>query len=64
MNEELCKAISLLLIQNSHWQKTNTPAEALANHMVRSMMLFEATLLERASWFHRSTGVQNANTLG
>lgn len=58
MNDELVQTIVAALIKNPTWNRTNTPPEILAHHMVRSMQLFESTLIERQMHFNRPTGIE------
>jgi hypothetical protein len=58
VNEELVSLIEKALIANPSWVRTNTSPKILAHHMVRSLQLFESTLIERAAYFLKPTGIE------
>jgi hypothetical protein len=58
VNQPLLAALAQLLIDHPTWQRTNTPPEILARHMIRAAEDFEATLLARAAHFNKPTGIE------
>jgi hypothetical protein len=56
-DESLRAAVLRAVIDNPLAFSTNTPPHLLADHMISAAQQFERTLLARADYFRRPTGV-------